>query len=183
MRIPGWRPSIRLIALTLLAALASTAGSGSAQQPPEPPDTSHYIAPLSADTARSTDPTLEAMTRKVAGELRCPVCQGLSINDSPAELAVQMKDVIRDKLAAGETPEEVKAYFIERYGEWVLLAPDPRGINLAVYILPALALLGGAGMIVFAVRRWLPRSKGPVIVASEPFPDESELEQDIHTRV
>jgi cytochrome c-type biogenesis protein CcmH len=97
---------------------------------------------------------LETTVREVSAVLRCPVCQGLSIQDSPAELAVQMKDVVRQQLRAGKTPDEVKAYFVDKYGEWVLLEPKASGVNLLVYGLPLVLLLGGAIVIWFAVRRW-----------------------------
>lgn len=148
----------------------------SAQTPATQPDSGHAIVPPAVDTSRTADPELEALTREVASELRCPVCQGLSIADSPAELAVQMKHVIRDQLAAGRTPEEVKAYFIGRYGEWVLLEPEPSGINLLVYVLPLAALVGGAIIVTLAVRRWLSRSSGPVLVAASPLPADDDLD-------
>jgi cytochrome c-type biogenesis protein CcmH len=100
------------------------------------------------------DPALEARAIALADQLRCPVCQGLSIHDSPSPLAQDMKDLIRSQIAAGATDEEVREYFISKYGEWVLLEPRAEGLNLLVYLLPALALLGGAGLIVVAVRRW-----------------------------
>jgi cytochrome c-type biogenesis protein CcmH len=96
---------------------------------------------------------LDRRTREVASQLRCPVCQGLSINDSPAELAVEMKGVVREQLAAGKTPEEIRQYFIAKYGEWVLLEPDPRGLNLLVYLLPVLGVLGGALFVWWFVSR------------------------------
>jgi len=102
----------------------------------------------------SPDTALEALTRHVAAQLRCPVCQGLSLADSPSELALEMKDVVRDQLAAGRTPDEVKAYFVAKYGEWILLEPPRRGVNLLAYLLPAVALIGGLGVIWFALRRW-----------------------------
>ena len=97
---------------------------------------------------------LERRTSEVASELRCPVCQGVSVEESPTELARQMRAVVRDQLAAGRSPEEVRAYFVGKYGEWVLLEPRASGFNLVVYILPWLALLAGAVVIVLAVRRW-----------------------------
>lgn len=141
-----------------------------------PQDSGHVVVAPAVDSGRTANPELEALTRDVASELRCPVCQGLSINDSPAELAVQMKDLIRDQLASGKTPEEVRAYFIARYGEWVLLAPEPKGVNLAVYVLPVLALLIGGVMIAFAVRRWLPRGDGPVLAAGTATADDLDEE-------
>lgn len=100
------------------------------------------------------DPAIEAKVLKLATELRCPVCQGLSIQDSPSELALQMKDVIRTQLEAGASEQDVRDYFVSKYGEWVLLEPKASGFNLLVYLLPALALLGGAAFIVVSVRRW-----------------------------
>jgi cytochrome c-type biogenesis protein CcmH len=67
---------------------------------------------------------------------------------------MQMKQVVRDQLAAGKSPEEVKAYFVSKYGEWILLEPKPRGMNLAVYLLPLFLLVGGGGLIVVMVRKW-----------------------------
>jgi cytochrome c-type biogenesis protein CcmH len=86
------------------------------------------------------------------------VCQGESIQESPAELAKQMRQVVREQLAAGRSGEEVKAYFVSRYGEWILLEPKARGANLLVYVLPFALLLGGAGVIVMSVRRWMRHS-------------------------
>ncbi|HEX6939569.1 MAG TPA: cytochrome c-type biogenesis protein [Longimicrobiales bacterium] len=102
----------------------------------------------------AADSVLEARTRAVASQLRCPVCQGMSIEDSPTELARDMRAVVREQLASGRSPEEVKAYFVSKYGEWILLEPEPHGLNLAVYLLPVLALAVGTGVVVRSVRRW-----------------------------
>jgi cytochrome c-type biogenesis protein CcmH len=107
-------------------------------------------APLSAPY----DSALEARTKEVASVLRCPVCQGLSIQDSPSELSVQMKDVVRQQLREGKSPQEVKAYFVSKYGEWILLEPKASGANLIVYLLPVALVLGGAVFIFFMVKRW-----------------------------
>lgn len=101
-----------------------------------------------------SDSAVNAMTRALASELRCPVCQGLSLQDSPSDLAQQMRAVIRDQLKAGKTPNEVRAYFLEKYGEWILLEPKPNGVNLLVYVVPILAVLGGLIVVGGAVRKW-----------------------------
>jgi cytochrome c-type biogenesis protein CcmH len=101
-----------------------------------------------------TDSAVEAMTHELASTLRCPVCQGLSIQDSPSELAQEMRGVIRDQLKAGRSPAEVRAYFLAKYGEWILLEPKPTGFNLLVYVLPVLAVVGGLAIVWRAVRRW-----------------------------
>lgn len=102
----------------------------------------------------SHDAELEAQVRKLSAELRCPVCQGLSLADSPSELSREMKDVVRAQLAAGKSPAEVKEYFVGRYGEWILLEPKAHGWNLLVYALPATVLLVGLGGVLLVARRW-----------------------------
>ena len=125
------------------ACAAMLAGTAAAQRPIESPTVS-----------QPGDSALEARTSAVASQLRCPVCQGLSIQDSPSELAQQMRSLVRDQLRAGKTPEDVRAYFISKYGEWILLEPRATGMNVLVYALPAIAVIGGLVVIVVAVRRW-----------------------------
>lgn len=112
------------------------------------------VALLGAQQPVTRDSVLEARTAAVAAQLRCPVCQGLSIQDSPSDLAQSMKAVVRDQLAAGKTPDEVKAYYVSKYGEWILLAPKPSGFNLVAYLVPVLVVVGGGIAIAIAVRRW-----------------------------
>lgn len=132
------------------AAVTRSEQSGAAAPAPEGGSTAAAGPAISpADSV-----LLEQQTRQLASELRCPVCQGLSIEDSPTELAVQMKDVIRDQLRAGRTPDEVRAYYIERYGEWILLEPARAGFNWVVYLLPVAVLLGGGVFMLALVRRW-----------------------------
>ena len=102
-------------------------------------------------TAQS-DSLLEAQTREVGAKLRCPTCQGLSISDSPA--AQDMRDLIRDQLRAGRTPEQVEAYFVEKFGDWILLKPPASGFNLALYIMPVMIVIAGIFLIVFVARKW-----------------------------
>lgn len=102
--------------------------------------------------------SVEEDVRQISAELRCPVCQGLSVADSPSRMADQMRDLIRERLEAGESPEAVKSYFVERYGEWILLAPKREGFNLLVWVLPFLGLAGGAAGLYGVLRRWKKRS-------------------------
>lgn len=90
----------------------------------------------------------------MAATLRCPVCQGESIQDSPSELAQQMRAVVRERLRAGESPEEIKAYFASRYGEWILLEPKMTGLNIVLYVLPVVLVIGGLILVVALVRKW-----------------------------
>lgn len=107
-----------------------------------------------APVSQASDSVLEAMTTVLASELRCPVCQGESIQDSPSELALQMRGLIKDQLRSGKTPDDVRAYFVDKYGEWILLSPKAEGLNLIVYIVPVIALLVGGLVVWRTVRRW-----------------------------
>lgn len=101
----------------------------------------------------------EDAVHEVAAQLRCVVCQSLSVADSPSETAHEMKDIIRERLAAGESPEQVRAYFVEKYGNWILLSPPRQGFNLLVWVVPFAALAAGLVFVLLVVRRW---SRRPV---------------------
>jgi cytochrome c-type biogenesis protein CcmH len=118
-------------------------------------------------------PDLDAKVRALARQLRCPVCQNLSVADSSSELARDMRELIRAELKAGKTPEEVKAYFVSKYGEWILLSPRPRGLTLLLWLGPFAGALAGLAAALVAVRRWARRS-GP---AACPAPDPGLLAQ------
>ena len=90
----------------------------------------------------------------VASELRCVVCQNLSVADSPSEMAQQMRGIVREHLAAGETPEQVIQYFVDKYGEWILLAPRRHGFNWLVWLAPYVAVAIGLTVFTILVRRW-----------------------------
>jgi len=100
----------------------------------------------------STD--INQQTKQIADQLRCPVCRGIPITDSPSELSRDMVKIIREKVEAGESEEKIINYFTARYGEWILLKPKPHGINLMVWILPALLLSGGAIFLAVKVSKW-----------------------------
>jgi cytochrome c-type biogenesis protein CcmH len=106
----------------------------------------------------ATPPDLEPQVREIALQLRCPVCQGLSVGDSPSELANEMRALVREQLQQGKTPAEVLDYFAKRYGEWILLAPPKRGFNLVIWVLPFLLLPVGAFVIYLGARRWVRNS-------------------------
>jgi cytochrome c-type biogenesis protein CcmH len=127
----------------LLALLFAAALPTSAQAPEARP---------AGGVIRETE--LDRMTKEVAAQLRCVVCQGLSIQDSPSSLAQEMRAVVREQLELGKSPDEVKEYFVEKYGEWVLLQPKARGFNLLVYVMPVLILVGGAAFIYSKARKW-----------------------------
>lgn len=97
---------------------------------------------------------LDARAAEIAAELRCPVCRNQSIVESNADLSREMQALVRERLVAGDTPEEVKEYFVSRYGEWILLEPQRRGINWLVWGLPFVVLISGAVLAFTLLRRW-----------------------------
>jgi len=111
---------------------------------------------------------LEARMLEIASGLRCPVCQNLSVADSTSEMAREMRALIVDELRAGKRPEEIRAYFVSKYGEWILLSPTPRGVGLVVWILPALGTLAGLGGTAWLLKRWSRRGPPPA-----PPPDDA----------
>lgn len=171
------------VAAVLIAAVATGAFTVARAQAPELP-AAPKNAPQDSGALRVTvqgtltdaqknDPQLEALTKAVAGQLRCPVCQGLSIQDSPSELSQQMRTVVKEQLASGKSEREVKDYFISKYGEWILLEPQAHGFNLVVYALPAVLVLGGIVFLVFIVKKWTaaaPQTAG--ILADAPDDDD-----------
>ena len=97
--------------------------------------------------------SIEEWTQEVASGLRCPVCQNLSVADSPSGLAGQMRTEIAAQLRAGRSPDDVRTFFVQRYGEWVLLAPPRRGFDLVPWLVPFVGLALGAGLWLRFVRR------------------------------
>jgi cytochrome c-type biogenesis protein CcmH len=109
---------------------------------------------------------LEDRVREIAAQLRCVVCQNLSVADSPSDLAKEMRNLVRELVEQGKSREEILAYFVSRYGEFVLLSPTKRGFNLLVWVLPFVALIAGAGGVYLVARRWTERRE-----AAEPAVD------------
>lgn len=91
--------------------------------------------------------TADERVARIAAELRCPVCQGLSVNDSPSESAREMRAMIRRGVADGRTDDEIREQFRSAYGDWILLAPptgDPRGL---VWLVPVVAIAAGLVLV------------------------------------
>lgn len=137
MTAPGPRRGVTAAAVLALALLGAAAA-------------------LAVVAARGPEParTLEQRVQEVADTLRCPVCQNLSVGDSPSRTAQQMRARIEEGLRAGRSPEQVRADFAASYGEWILLAPPRRGFNLVAWIAPAVLVLAGLAAGGIAVRRW-----------------------------
>lgn len=99
------------------------------------------------------DPVLEERARELSAELRCMVCQNQSIDDSDAELARDLRILVRDRLKAGDSNEEVITYVVDRYGEFVLLKPRFSYRTALLWGAPVILLLVGGALIVTGARR------------------------------
>ncbi len=104
------------------------------------------------------DPVLEHRAREISSGLRCLVCQNQSIDDSDAQLAKDLRLLVRERLAAGSSDQEVRDYLVQRYGEFVLLKPTFRAHNLLLWLAPVLVLALGALGVFAALRRRSPPS-------------------------
>ena len=124
-------------------------------------------------------PALDARTEEVGALLRCPVCQGLSIADSPAAMATKMQARVRELLAIGYDEEQILAYFERSYGEFVRLEPARRGINWLVWLAPPLALAGGLVLIRRVMRRPVPAPPAEGIPARDALPSDSALASNV----
>jgi cytochrome c-type biogenesis protein CcmH len=99
------------------------------------------------------DPTLEARARAISQEIRCLVCQNQTIDDSNADLAHDLRVILRERLLAGDTDQQVKDYLTARYGDFILLKPPFRARTLLLWFGPALIFLAGAAIIASAALR------------------------------
>jgi cytochrome c-type biogenesis protein CcmH len=115
-------------------------------------------APAAAQPPAAATRVDEQTVHEVASQLRCVVCQSLSVADSPSETANQMRTIIRERLAAGDSPEQVRAYFVEKYGDWILLSPPKSGFTLLVWVVPFVGLGIGLVLVAIVIRRWSSRT-------------------------
>ena len=99
------------------------------------------------------DPQQEARAKALMETLRCLVCQGQSIADSDAEMAGDMRAMVRTRIAAGEEPEAIRKWLIERYGDWVSYKPPLDGLTWPLYALPALLLALGLWIVSGRLKR------------------------------
>ncbi len=99
------------------------------------------------------DPAQERAAKQLMETVRCLVCQGQSIADSDAEMASDMRSMIRERIARGEKPEDIRRWLVERYGDWVTYAPPTRGSALILWMLPLFLLFVGGVLAAGRIRR------------------------------
>jgi cytochrome c-type biogenesis protein CcmH len=135
--------------LAVLGALACIAAAGDPQE-------------------RLPDPAQEARARALYQQIRCVVCQNESVDDSEAELAGLIRESVRSQIRAGRSDAEVRAYLVDRYGEFVLLKPSFSPGNLILWGTPAVLLILSGGFIMWRARR------APAQIGAEPLTPEEE---------
>ena len=114
---------------------------------------------FAAEEEKLADPAQEARARALQQELRCVVCQGQSLDESDAAIAHDLRRIIREQIAAGQSDEQIKQFLVARYGEFVLLRPPVAPETLLLWFGPAVLLaLGGAG-VVFTIARARKRAR------------------------
>jgi cytochrome c-type biogenesis protein CcmH len=109
-------------------------------------------APTRMGTA-TLAPQQEAQVQAIGKKLRCAVCQGVSIADSPASMARAQLDKVRELVVEGKNEEEILLYFEARYGEWARMEPKKSGVTLGLWLFPVALLLIGAIVIVMSARK------------------------------
>jgi cytochrome c-type biogenesis protein CcmH len=129
-----------LLAVVLLAFVGQQA-----------PDAEQFVG--SPQGKPLVSPELDARTQEIASQIRCPVCQGLAIADSPSEMAINMRGQVRALLARGLTEEQILKYFEHSYGQFVLLKPKFSGVNALVWLLPVAVLALGALIVISKTKK------------------------------
>jgi cytochrome c-type biogenesis protein CcmH len=103
--------------------------------------------------------SLAERSRDLESQLRCPACQGETVADSQAQIAVAIRALISQRLASGQSPDEIKSYLVSRFGDRILLAPTQSGIDWVAWLAPPLLLLAGSSLLLTLVADWRKRSK------------------------
>ncbi len=133
------------------------------------------LSPVVADAREAEslaeDPVLEARMMAIAEELRCLVCQNETIAASNAGLAVDLRAQIRERLTQGESPEQIRAFMVQRYGNFVLYRPPLEPSTWALWIGPFVLLLAGFGVFLALVRRRRREADRPLATPAEPLDD------------
>jgi cytochrome c-type biogenesis protein CcmH len=143
------------LVLALIIATAGLSGNAAAQTGTYNPDT-------------PADPATEVRLKELALELRCLVCQNQTIADSNADLAVDLRRIVRSQILEGKSDGDIKAYLVARYGDFVLYKPPVQGNTTLLWFGPFALLLAGAGVW------WMLTRRRAAIVAANPISAEDE---------
>jgi cytochrome c-type biogenesis protein CcmH len=117
------------------------------------------LAAASDPAERLPDPAQEARARDIFKDVRCLVCQNESIDDSDADLAADLRRIVREQVKAGKSETEIKAFLTDRYGEFVLLRPSFSAGNVALWLGPFVVLAGGLVLLFVRLRNRAPEAE------------------------
>jgi len=145
----SYKPIIRTLIVSLLALTALTLGVAFAWA---------QGGPSNAD--------IDQRMREITSHLNCPLCQGQTLNECPLQICDEMRDLIRQKLLAGESEAQIQAYFVERFGDRVLNAPPTQGFALLGWTMPILAVLVGVGLAAWAIWSMTRRTSRPALASA-----------------
>jgi len=136
-----------------------------------------FFVPNSAVSAQESTPSDDDVNR-IAGELYCPVCENVPLDECPTEACEQWRDLIRQQLAEGRTEQEIKKFFVEQYGDRVLGEPPRRGLNWLLYILPPLVIVMGLILLILKLRRPTETKQVPIVTGDDPYMAQVERDLD-----
>src|SRR5579859_2267762 len=140
-----------------------------------------------AQGATPPAPVTDNDINRVAHQLYCPVCENSPLDVCPTQACAQWRATIGDKLAAGWTDQQILDYFVAQYGERVLARPSTHGLNVLVWVIPPLLVLGGAAVLWRFLRQVRPGPKAPAPAAAPPAGGGDEytdrLEQELRKRI
>jgi len=123
--------------------------------------------PAAAQPPTATPDQINAVAR----DLWCPLCNGVRLDNCDLQACAQMRDLIGQKLAAGQSPEQIKAYFVQQYGQVVLGMPSDQGVGRLAWLLPWALVIAGAGWGSYLVATWVRRRAAPAGAGSGPGVD------------
>ena len=135
------------------------------------------ITPWSGLAEVLDESALDIQVREIAKTLRCTVCQTENIWESGAPLAQQMRGVVRERLKMGHSPEDIKEYFLSRYGDYIMMQPPAHGVNWLLWLGPFILLLGGGLLLYKEVIGWVRQT--PANPATPPPPLDEQARQRI----
>ncbi len=131
------------------------------------------IIPWTVYAEVQDETALDVQVREIAKTLRCTVCQTENIWESGAPLAQQMRDVVRERLKMGHSPEDIKEYFLSRYGDYIMMQPPAHGVNWLLWVGPFILLLGGGLFLYKEVIGWVRRTPAPSTTPPPPLDEQA----------
>ena len=142
--------------------------------------TAFVLITAAAGCLREEDLTIEQRSHQLASQLMCPVCDGQTIDGSNAQIAQDMRAKVHELLEDGDSNDEIREYFIVRYGEGILAAPASSGFNLIAWIVPMIIVAGGIGTVLLTIKNMRRSNMASKAFATRIAAIDSELSEYLH---